>query len=415
MTTATATSALIPGSRGRAGNDPIFALHAEATKRAAAGESILNATMGALIDDDGTLSVMPSVIETLSGVRAGQAAGYAPISGTPKYRAAVVADLFGDDEPLAHQAIAVATPGGTGAVYQAVVNFLEPGQSLLTPGYYWGPYAEIARHSGRTLDTFEMFGADGAFDVDGMVEALEGHAATQGRALLVLNFPCHNPTGYSLGPEEWARASEAIAEVGRRVPVTVLIDAAYLRFGGEDAMTWTAALPTLLESCTVLVAWTASKTFAQYGARVGAIVALHHDPAEREQLANALGYSCRATWSNCNHLGQLAVTELLTDADLIARCDAERAALIGRLQERIDAFNALARAAGLRTPRYDSGFFVAVFTPDAQVTGQAMRDLGVYVTPIGGVAMRAALCSTPMASVPRLVDALAAGVEAAGA
>jgi aspartate/tyrosine/aromatic aminotransferase len=164
----------------------------------------------------------------------------------------------------------------------------------------------------------------------------------------------------------------------------------------------------------VLVAWTASKTFAQYGARVGAIVALHRDSAEREQLANALGYSCRATWSNCNHLGQLAVTELLTDPELIARCDAERAALISLLQERIDAFNQQARAAGLRTPRYDSGFFVAVFTPDAHVTGQTMRDLGVYVTPIRGVAMRAALCSTPMDSVPRLVDALAAGVEAAG-
>jgi aromatic-amino-acid transaminase len=225
MTTATATSALIPGSRGRAGNDPIFALYAEASKRAAAGESILNATMGALINDDGTLSVMPTVIETLSGVRAAQAAGYAPISGTPTYRAAVVADLFGDG-PLADQAVAVATPGGTGAVYQAVVNFLDPVQSLLVPSYYWGPYGEIARNSGRAIDTFEMFGADGAFDIDGMVDALERHASTQGRVLLVLNFPCHNPTGYSLSLEAWKRASEAIAGVGERVPVTVLIDAA---------------------------------------------------------------------------------------------------------------------------------------------------------------------------------------------
>lgn len=412
MTTTDTIGALIPASRGRAGNDPIFALNAEAAKRAAEGESILNATMGALIRDDGRLAVMPAVLDAFARVPAGRAAGYAPISGTPAFRAAVVRDLFGDG-PLSNQAVAVATPGGTGAIYQAVVNFLERGQSLLTPGYYWGPYAEIARHAERGLETFPMFRTDGAFDIEGLAAGLDRHAATQGRALVILNFPCHNPTGYSLSPDEWRRVSETVRRVGARVPVTVLIDAAYLRFGGSAATSWTAALPALLQASTVLIGWTASKSFTQYGARVGAVVALHSDPGELGEITNALGYSCRATWSNCNHQGQLAVTELLTDENLVARCDEERAELIALLQERIDAFNDAAGAAGLKTPRYDSGFFVAVFTKNAEVTARRMRELGVYVTPIPG-AVRVALCSTPVASVPRLVDALTEGVGAGG-
>jgi aromatic-amino-acid transaminase len=405
-------SSVVPGARGRAGNDPIFALFAEATRRAAAGESILNATLGALITDDGQLGIMPTVLETFARTQSARTAGYAPISGTPAFRSAVIHDLFGDGQ-LADEAVSVATPGGTGAVYEAVVNFVEPGQSLLTASYYWGPYLEISRHSGRVLDTFPMFDADGGFDVAGLAEALERHAALQGRVLLVLNFPCHNPTGYSLSPDEWKRTAEVVRDVGARIPTTLLLDAAYMRFGGDAETSWIDAMPTMLETATVLVAWTASKSFTQYGARVGALVGLHRDAGEREQIANALGYSCRATWSNGNHLGQAAIAELLTDPEATRRCDAERGELIALLQERVDTFNGAADAAGLHTPRYDSGFFVAVFTPNAQVTAAKMRELGVYVTPIAG-AVRAALCSTPATTIPRLVDALAEGVAAAG-
>ena len=68
---------------------------------------------------------------------------------------------------------------------------------------------------------------------------------------------------------------------------------------------------------------------------------------------------------------------------------------------------------GLPTPRFDAGFFVAVFTNDQDAAAAAMRERGVYTVPIPG-AVRVALCSTPAAVVPRLVEALEAGVAAGG-
>jgi hypothetical protein len=65
-------------------------------------------------------------------------------------------------------------------------------------------------------------------------------------------------------------------------------------------------------------------------------------------------------------------------------------------------------------PRYESGFFVAIFTPDPETTAATMRDAGVFVIPIPG-AVRVAICSTPASEIPRLVDALAVGVRAAQA
>jgi aromatic-amino-acid transaminase len=354
---------------------------------------------------------MPSVLETLERVQGPDVAGYAPVSGRQDFLAATIADPFGDG-PLAGQAVAAATPGGTGAVYQAVINFLEPGQKLLTTQYHWGPYPTIARNTGRAFESFTMFGPDQRFDVGAFAAALERHIDTQGRALVVLNDPCHNPTGYSLSRDEWRQLAALLREAGERAPVAVLMDVAYFRFGGAAATSWIDPIPELLESTTVLVAWTASKSFTQYGARVGAIVALHQDERERTQIKNALGFTCRSTWSNCNHLGQRAIAELLTVPELRRRCDRERDELTALLQKRIEVFNAEAKATGLSMPRYDSGFFVTVFTPDAERTAARMRDLGVFVLPMPG-AVRVALCSTPLSAIPRLMDALEKGVAAA--
>ena len=409
--TVSIASALIQSAQNRPGDDPIFSLNAEAAKRSAAGESILDATLGVLMDDACNLAVMPSVSEALLRVPLERAAGYAPIAGSAPFLGATISDLF-DDGPLAAQAISAATPGGTGAIHHAVVNFLEPGQSALTPSYFWGPYGVITTHAGRDVDTFRMFGEDGHLDLDALAIGIDRHIERQGRVLLLLNFPCHNPTGYSLDESEWAAVAEVIRFAGERAPVATLLDCAYLRFADPASDHWLHAIGTMLETSTVLVAWTASKTFAQYGARIGALIAMHQDAAERERLTNALSYSCRATWSNCNHLGQLAVTDLLTDPDLKARADAERDALIDMLRRRVGAFNEGAREAGLRVPRYEGGFFVAVFTPDGEKTAEAMRAEGVYVVPMEG-AVRVALCATPEAQVPRIVEALRIGVDAA--
>ena len=201
-------SSVVAGARDRPADDPLFKLHSEATERAARGESILNATLGTLSGEDGKIAVMPVVLETIARVDTRTAAGYAPVAGIPAFLAATIADLFGDG-PMAKKAVAVGTPGGTGAVYQAVVNFLEPGQKLLTTNYHWGPYTGIARNLGRDAETFPMFRPDRTFDVDALGTALLRHVDTQGRALVILNFPCHNPTGYSLEKDEWAKVVEA--------------------------------------------------------------------------------------------------------------------------------------------------------------------------------------------------------------
>ena len=398
-------SFLIPSRRARPSDDPIFALNAEARARAASGEAIINATVGSLLDDAGKLAILGSVAQTLREVSPVEAAGYAPIAGPPGFLRAVIADLLGD-RPEAAWAVAVATPGGTGALRHAIANFLEPGQSVLTTSFFWGPYKTLTDEGDRRLTTFRMFNEHGHLDTEDLDEQLTEQQAREGRALIFLNSPCHNPTGYSFDDAEWSAVVDVVGRASARGPVTLLIDLAYALYGANDPRAATGRLLELAGKALLLFAWSASKAFTEYGLRVGALVAVHPDPAERQRVHNALSFSCRGTWSNCNAGGMAAITRILTDPELHARVDRERAALKALLDQRVARWNELAGPARLRYPRCDGGFFTTVFCEEADVAAAKLRADGIFVVPQQG-ALRVALCSVTDREIPQLVEGIA--------
>jgi aromatic-amino-acid transaminase len=396
---------LIPSRVSRPGDDPIFALNSAARARAAAGEAIVNATVGALLDDEGRLAVLGGVTQALREVPAEVGAAYAPLAGNPEFLRLVVADLLGG-RPDAANAAAVATPGGTGALRLAIENFLERGQTLLTSSFYWGPYKTLADESERALMTFRMFDARGRLDVDDFGRTLRAILDQQGRALVFLNSPCHNPTGYSFDEAEWAALAETVEREAPRGPISLVFDVAYARYGATDLGPFVDRVLRLSGKAMLAFAWSASKSFTQYGLRVGALVAVSPDADECRRVQNALTFSCRGTWSNVNAAGMAAIARILGDADLRARVDRERAALKALLDRRVARWNELAGAARIRYPRYDGGFFTTVFCDDAFPAALRLQEEGLFVVPQEG-ALRIALCSVAERDVPRLVDGIA--------
>jgi aromatic-amino-acid transaminase len=395
---------LIPSRTSRPADDPIFSLNAEAQARRKAGEAVINATVGALLDDEGQLAMIGAAVDALRAVPPEISAAYAPIAGPPAFLQAVVEDLFAG-RPEAAWATAVATPGGTGALRHAISSFLEPQQMLLTSGFYWGPYKTLADESDRTLATFRMFDDRGKLDAADLDRKLGGMLDAQGRALVFLNTPCHNPTGYSFDAEDFQGVESAVARASTRGPVTVLFDIAYARYGKEDLSFTVDRALRLAGKAMVLFAWSGSKSFTSYGLRVGALVAVSSDPAERARIQNALSYSSRGTWSTCNAAGMAAITRVLTDPDLHARAGRERAAWKALLDKRVERWNELATAAGLSFPRYDGGFFTTVFCSDHTRAAARLREEGIFVVPAQG-ALRIGLCSVAERDIPRLVDGL---------
>src|SRR5579872_931682 len=314
---------LIPSRQGRPSDDPIFSLAREATQRKARGEDILNATIGVLLADDGQLAILPTVTRVVHEVPAVEWATYAPIAGSPEFLRAVTQDLLGADPAFASTAVAVATPGGSGALRHAIANFLERGQAALTTSWFWAPYETLCDESDRRLETFEMFDARGQLDVAALDAAVARQLRSQGRVLLFLTDPGHNPTGYSMNDEDWRRVVECLGARAAEGPLTVVVDCAYMLFGPRDPRPDYARLAPLVGKATVLFAWSASKSFTHYGLRVGALVACVGDAKERKMVESALAYSCRGTWSNCNRGGLAAIARLLTDPQ-VARQSTDR-------------------------------------------------------------------------------------------
>lgn len=400
---------LIPSRTSRPSDDPIFALNSEARARAAAGETVVNATVGALLDDEGRLAVLDGVAATLREVPPREVAGYAPIAGNGAFLEGVARDLLGS-RPAASQVASCATPGGTGALRHAIACFLEPGQAALTASFYWGPYKTLADENGRALRTFRAFGADGRLDVDDLDRALGDVLAAQGRALVLLNSPCNNPSGYSFDAAEWRRVREVVSARSKQGPVTLCLDVAYAKFGAQPLDVAVDEMLRVPPEVLVTFAWSASKSFLEYGLRVGALVAVHADDAQRARIQNALSFACRGTWSNVNAGGMAALARILGDDVRRAAVDRERDAWVQVLQGRVARWNELAKPAGLVYPRYDGGFFTTVLCDRAHEVAEALKADGVFVVPQEG-ALRVALCSVAERDVERLVAAIAKRVR----
>lgn len=398
---------VIPSHQGRPSDDPIFALNKEATERKARGEAVVNATVGALLGDDGKLSILPTAARVVHEIPPDEWAAYAPIAGSPDFIGAVIDDLFASEPEMKASAVGAATPGGTGALRHAIANYLEAGQALLTTSYFWGPYQTLCDEADRKVATFAMFDAQGGLDLEALDQALAKQVAEQKRVLLFLNDPCHNPTGYSMRPEEWRAVVSRLVKHASVAPVTLLVDMAYFAYGAaKEPRAFLAELRPLLGKVGLLFAWSASKTYTHYGLRVGALIACEPDPAARASTQAALSYSCRGTWSNCTRGGMRAITRLLKEPELARACDQERAELKKLLDARVAAFNEHAAKAHLKYPRYEGGFFVTVFADDAMARAARMKELGVFVVP-AKTSLRVALCSVAAKDVERLVAALA--------
>jgi len=397
------TEQLIPTRRAFPADDPIFALNAEAVARKAAGEPVLNATVGALLDDSGQLVVLDSVMDLWRELTALEVAPYAPIAGDPAFLEALVLRHW----PAQGKAgAACATPGGSGALALSLRNFLEPGQTLLTTAPFWGPYATLATENAMQLVTAPWPGAGLALDAAAWATALRGLMKAQGRVLLWLNDPCHNPTGRSLTAADRAALLGLLREVSALGPVTLLLDFAYLDYTREPEAVAAALADyaALGAEGRVLVgaSLSLSKSLTLYGARSGALAfPWCLDPA----LQSALTQSCRGTWSNCAKAPQALLLRLARDGKAQARLAAEHRHWSDVLSARAMALDAALVAEGMDPLHWSGGFFVTAPAPDPAEACRRLKGEGVFTVPLPE-GLRVGLCGMRAAEAPRLARAL---------
>jgi aromatic-amino-acid transaminase len=376
--------------------------------------AIVDGRLGVLLDDDGRPIVLSALKRALRELPDDAWIPYAPPGGEEGFRDAVRREVLGRDPELAATAAVLATPGATGAIKLALGKFLAPGQAAIVADHHWKPYADIAAWHGRSVTTCAMLGADGAFDAAALDGALAEVIARQRRALLIVNDPCHNPTGATMDAAAWAAVAGVVAARARQAPIAVLLDAAYADFAPAGASIALAALARLARSApaTVAVAWSASKAFTAYGLRTGALLAVAPGARRDARLEAALTQASLASWGNCNRGGMLAVARLLDDAALAAAARAERQAIVGLLATRAAALAAAVRRHGLVQLPHHGGFFATVLTRDPARAVEVMRRERVLVH-AGPGSIRIALSAVAARDVAPAIEVLARAAQEA--
>lgn len=401
-------SPLLPSRQSFPSDDPIFALNAEANALKAKGEPVVNATVGALLDDEGRLVVLNTVMDVYRELSPMEVAPYAPIAGDPAFLTAMVQKHWPE---LTHFGVACATPGGTGALAHSIRNVLEAGQSVLTLAPYWGPYATITSENGVGLETLPIPEPGHAMDEllwrSTVMELME----RQGRLLLWWNDPCHNPTGRSASPTGRKALFDILREAAKRGPVTLLLDLAYLDYTAEPEAVREALddYATFAQEGEVLVgaALSLSKAFTLYGARGGALAFPWSKDAA---LQAALAMSCRGLFSNSPKAPQSLLVNLSKNAEALAKLAQEHRHWSEVLSSRAHALDRALRAEKLQGVAWQGGFFVTLRVANPQGVCERLKTHGVFVVPMPE-GLRVGICGMRAEDASRFAAAFAASLQ----
>ena len=221
---------------------------------------------------------------------------------------------------------------GSNELIQAILaTVVEPAVSVVIPEPTFTLYRLLTRVGGGTVVPAPLDGELG-FDVQRIIRA-----ALESDAALVVVCSPNNPTGAALSREQIERLHDETESL-------VVLDQAYVEFGGFDA------IPLLAERPRLIILRTFSKAMALAGLRAGYLLA--HEELAREIAKAKLPY-------NLNFITETVAAEVLRNRELlrprVEEIRAERDRLLRELGT-MDGIRVYPSAANFVLFRVESGF-----------------------------------------------------------
>lgn len=368
-------------------------------------KTVINSTLGALYDENENLVVFDVIKELYHILPITEFTAYAPhFTGSEQYKESVKKWILGkryQEEYEELYSAVFATSGGTGAIYSSIKNYLNYGDSILLPNYMWGSYKAIAREAGGAYVCYQLFNENNEFHLEDFEKKINTLAEKQENVLVMINDPCHNPTGYKLKEKEWLSVMDIIRKACQKANVILIKDIAYKAF---DVATYSEKmlLKNLPENLLIIYAFSLSKSLGIYGMRVGAQLAVSSKKELITEFKQASAFSCRTTWSNVSRGGMELFSVVMNDEKLKRSLVQQREEYRKLLDQRASIFMEEAKKCNLFYLPYHSGFFLAV--PIGEKVREVMQELEKknIFTIVFGDAIRIAICSIPLRKIKGL-------------
>ncbi len=302
---------------------------------------------------------------------------YVGLAGDPAFLDAMIGLVL--DGAVARERIgAVATPGGTGAIRQALelIRLASPEATVWLSNPTWPNHNSIIKYLGMKMADYRYFDeATRGVDFAGMMADLQGLRAGD---VVLLHGCCHNPTGANLDAAQW---DEVIALLKAKGAVP-LVDIAYQGFGdglAEDGAA-TRMVAAGMDEC--LIAASCSKNFGIYRERTGILMAVARDDAQAKLAQANLAFLNRQNYSFPPDHGARIVSTILGDPALRADWEAEleeiRNTMLGLRTQLADELRRLSNSDRFDFIAHHRGMFSRIGTTPEKV--EKMRaDSGIYM------------------------------------
>lgn len=275
--------------------------------------------VGVYKDASGNTPVMRAVKEAEKRLQKEQTTkAYVGLAGDPAFSDAMIGLILGDTIPRDRIA-AVATPGGTGAIRQALelIKMAAPEATIWLSDPTWPNHPSIIKYLGLKSKTYRYFDKETrGVDYVGMLTDL---GAMLPGDIVLLHGCCHNPTGANLTLPQW----DGVIKLMQEKSAMPFIDIAYQGFGDGLAEDAAATRKITAAFDTVLIAGSCSKNFGIYRERTGIFMAIGKDAADTPLVQQNLNFLNRQNYSFPPDHGARVVTTIINDPELRADWEAE--------------------------------------------------------------------------------------------
>ena len=390
----------------------ILALASDAANAKKIDKSVINSTSGIFKNEDGVLYEFDCVAKALKDLNVTEKFAYSNSEGTPAFRKAVLYSVFGkfvDDIEKECFMEAVPTPGGTGALNLAFINYVNQGETVLLPNHMWENYLNMGKDAGFNTDTYRLFNDEGLFDTDDLNSKIDGLKKSQKRIMMLINDPCENPTGFCMKDEDYDNLIN-IAKNNPNNDFIYLMDIAYFDFynvNPDIIRSRFAKFKNIPSNALALFVYSGSKSFGLYGLRIGALIGLSKDENEINMFKDASSYTSRAKWSCASTLGINLIERLVLHDAYRFDYEEEVKLVCSMLEARSKAFLESAKKVGLKTLPYEKGFFICVPCDNPNEVLNALHEDKVHLVSTKSC-LRVALCAISKeeaAKLPALIKA----------
>ena len=275
--------------------------------------------VGVYKDENGETPILSAVKKAEAKLLAAQTTKvYEGPRGNTDFCGHIEKFVFGKDHPALKESrvLSFTAPGGCGALFLGVGLMRRMGtKRVWVSKPTWPNHPNVVKSLGLEVKDY-AYARDGAFYKLGALADLSTAQRGDG---VIIQGPCHNPTGIDPTTEDWRELGKLCKDKG----IIALLDVAYHGFAAGLDRDMDGVRAFIQEAGEAMISYSCSKNFGLYRERTGCFLAVGTDPEGIAAATTHVADMGRATWSMPPAHGAGIVATILDDADLRAEWEAE--------------------------------------------------------------------------------------------